>query len=212
MPAAIRAAAGKFLLARLGSLFAIAPLGAWTAVHLWSSLAAFDSPAAWQDAVTAHSSLASRVLVSILVIGPLLWHTIWGIVRLARTRPNLDLTAFSNVRYLLQRLAALGLLAFLAGHLWFAWAQPRFLQGHAEAFGDIAHAMRHDLPTMVVYLLGTLAIAYHLANGLWSFSMGWGLAVGKTALAWMQRLAVAVFIVLLAIGWGAVYALWRVGA
>ncbi|HYS10801.1 MAG TPA: hypothetical protein VEP66_18830, partial [Myxococcales bacterium] len=63
------------------------------------------------DAVTAHSSLASRVLLSILVVGPLLWHTIWGIVRFARTRPNLDLTAFSNVRYLLQRLAALGLLA-----------------------------------------------------------------------------------------------------
>src|SRR6267142_3892860 len=50
--AATRAAAGKFLLARLGSFFAIAPLGAWTAVHLWSSLAAFDSPRAWQDAVS----------------------------------------------------------------------------------------------------------------------------------------------------------------
>src|SRR5258705_8005953 len=109
--AATRAAAGKFLLAGLGSFFASAPLGAWTAVHLWSSLAAFDSPRAWQDAVTAHSSLASRVLLSILVVGPLLWHTIWGMVRFARTRPNLDLTAFSNVRYLLQRLAALGLLA-----------------------------------------------------------------------------------------------------
>ena len=55
--------------------------------------------------------------------------------------------------------------------------------------------MRHDLPTTVVYVLGTLAIAYHLGNGLWSFAMGWGFAVSKTALAWMQRLAVAAFIV-----------------
>jgi len=203
---------GRFLLARVGSLLAIAPLGAWTAVHLWSSLAAFDSPTAWQDAVTAHSSLASQVLVSILVVGPLLWHTIWGIIRLARTRPNMDLTPFSNVRYLLQRLAALGLLAFLGAHLWFAWAQPRFVQGHAETFSDIAQAMRHDLPTIVVYVLGTLAVAYHLANGLWSFAMGWGLAVSKAALAWMERLAVIAFIALLAIGWGAVYALWRAGA
>jgi hypothetical protein len=42
-----RAMAREFILARLGSLFAFAPVGVWTVVHLWHQLAAWRSPQAW---------------------------------------------------------------------------------------------------------------------------------------------------------------------
>jgi len=206
-----------FLLSRLGSLFALLPLGAWVTVHLWHQLAAFESPEAWQESVEGHVNVASAALVFVLVLGPLLWHTVWGIVRMLRSRPAVGnvavrKTAFNNLRYLLQRLSAVGLLAFLGAHLYLAWFEPRFLEGRPEPFSSISREMRFHTPTLVVYLPGVLGMAYHLANGLWSFlTMGWGITVGKSAVAWMERISLLVFLLLLAIGLAAVYGLYSGG-
>ena len=113
----------------------------------------------------------------------------------------------------MQRLSAIGLLFFLGAHLYLAWFQPRFIAGRPEPFAEIAREMRFHTPTLIVYILGVLAIAYHLANGLWSFlSMGWGVTVSKSGIAWLERVALLLFFVLLAIGWAAVYGLYAGGA
>jgi len=208
-----RAMARDFILARLGSLFAFAPLGVWVLVHLWDQLAAYRSPQAWEDSVTGHVNGASTVLVFIVVLVPLLWHTIWGIVRMFRSRPKPLQSGFSNLRYVVQRLSAVGLLLFLGAHLYLAWFEPRILEGQAEPFAEIAREMRYHAPTTLVYVLGILAIAYHLANGLWSFlTMGWGIAVSKSSIRWIERVSIVFFLVLLAIGWAAVYGLYAGGA
>lgn len=212
-----RTLARNFLLTRLGSLLALLPVGAWVTVHLWHQLAAYESPEAWEEAVEGHVNGASAALVFVLVLGPLLWHTVWGIVRMLRSRPavgntTVNRTAFNNLRYLLQRLSAVGLLAFLGAHLYLAWFEPRFLQGGPEPFSSISREMRFHTPTLVVYLLGVLGIAYHLANGLWSFmTMGWGATVSKSGIAWMERVSLIVFFLLLAIGLIAVYGLYAGG-
>jgi succinate dehydrogenase / fumarate reductase cytochrome b subunit len=207
-----RTIARNFLVARLGSFLALFPLGVWTANHLWNQLAAFSGSRTWEESVTAHSSPATAALTFTVVIVPLLWHVVWGIARLGKTRTS-TVRNFSNLRYWLQRASAVGLLAFLGAHLWLAWIQPRFVQGRPEPFSEIAREMHHHTPTLLVYVLGILAISYHLANGLWSFAtMGWGIAVSKSAQAWFERLALVVFVVLLAVGWASVYALYRAGA
>src|SRR5712664_3398309 len=157
------------------------------------------------------SSAARGVAVS--YFGVAVRSSNWMIESALVHTPNLpDIARLSNVRYIVQRLAAIGLLLFLGAHLWLAWAQPRFFQGRPEPFADIAHEMRHTWATTLVYVLGVLAIAYHLANGLWSFAMGWGITVSKRGLAWAERIAFVVFMALLTVGWSAVYALWRAGA
>jgi succinate dehydrogenase / fumarate reductase cytochrome b subunit len=211
-PLAARSIARDFLLARLGSLFAILPLGIWTVNHLWNQFAAWNGAAAWETSVEGHPSTTGAMVTFIVVLGPLAWHTVWGISRMFKTRPNRDLSRFSNLRYWLQRLSAVGLVLFLGAHLWLAWFHPRFVEGHAESCLDISHEMHFHLPTLLVYLAGTLGIAYHLANGLWSFCMGWGLTVSKSGLAWMERISMLAFVLLLAIGWAAVYALYTAGA
>jgi len=58
-----------------------------------------------------------------------------------------------------------------------------------------------------------LGIAYHLANGFWSFmTMGWGITVSKSGMRWLERLSIAFFVLLLALGWAAIYGLYRGGA
>ena len=113
----------------------------------------------------------------------------------------------------MQRLSAIGLLFFLGAHLYLAWFEPRFIHGRPEPFAEISREMHFHGPTLWVYILGVLAIAYHLANGLWSFlSMGWGLTVSKSGIAWMERVSLLLFVALLAIGWAAIYALYAGGA
>ncbi|MCI0571457.1 MAG: succinate dehydrogenase [Myxococcaceae bacterium] len=203
----------QFWFSRLGSLLAVLPLGVWTVNHIWDNLAAFAGADAWQEAVTEHRDPATFALTVFIVWAPLLIHAIWGTIRLFSFRPNnVSYPYYGNFKYLLQRLAAVGVLAFIGAHIWLAFLQPRLLEGHAESFIDISREMRFHVPTLVVYVLGTLGVAYHLANGIWSFSMGWGLAVGKKSLKRMDIIAILLFLVLLAASWATIYAMYNAGS
>lgn len=202
----------SFFRTRLGSILAVVPLGAWTVLHLWNNLAAFRGAKAWQSAVTDHKHAAAELVTGFIVLAPLLIHTIWGISRMRATRVNVGkYSYFANWKFLLQRLSALGVLGFLGAHIWLAKLQPRLVLGHPETFADISNQMHHHTPTLVVYLLGTLGVAYHLANGLHTFTMGWGLVSSRRALRQLDAFALGAFVVLLAMSWGAIYALWEAG-
>ncbi len=207
------APAGQHIRARLGSLLAVVPLGVWTVLHLWDNLAAWTSASAWQSSVTGHRHPAAMVTSFVIVMVPLLIHTAWGIGRLLGSRPNNHrVRTFGNLKYLLQRASAVGVLLFLCAHVWLAFLRPRLVLGHAETFEDISREMRHHGPTLVVYVLGTLGVAYHLANGVFTFAMGWGLTTSHAGLRRVVRGSMVLFVILLAMSWGAIYALWRAGA
>lgn len=188
------------------------PLAVWTVLHLWNNLSAFQGASAWQTAVTEHAHPLAQLFTSVIVLLPLVLHTIWGINRLRTARVNVQkYSFFANLRYILQRLSAVGLMAFLGAHIWLAMLHPRLQEGHAEPFGEIAKEMHHHTPTLVVYLLGTLAVAYHLANGISTFAMGWGLVVSRRALKKLEAVTYAVFVLLLAMSWASIYALYAAG-
>jgi succinate dehydrogenase cytochrome b subunit len=206
------ASTGSFYRARIASFLAIAPLGIWTALHLWDNLSAFGGAQAWEQSVTAARHPLHQALLVVVVLLPLVLHTVWGIVRLVSFRPNnVRYGNYDNLKYLLQRLSAIGLLAFIGAHLWLAWAQPRFVEGRPEPFVEISHEMAHHTPTLVVYILGILAVSYHLANGIQTFAMGQGLVASAGALRRLEWVVYLTFAILLAMGWGSVFALWRAG-
>jgi len=206
-------ARASFVRARLASLLAIAPLGVWTMGHLWHNLAAFQGADAWQTAVTQYPHPFAQAFTGIVVLLPLAIHTVWGIARLGSARPNnLRYGFYANLKYALQRLAGVGVLAFLGAHLWLAMLKPRVTEGHAEAFADIAQEMHFHTPTLVVYVLGTLGVCYHLANGAQTFCMSWGLVSSRAGLRRLEGLTLVAFVLLLAMAWGTIYALWAAGA
>ncbi|TAK22019.1 MAG: succinate dehydrogenase [Myxococcaceae bacterium] len=212
---------GGFL-PRLGSVLAIAPLGVWVAWHLWENLYAWRGDAAWSEravdtVVTAEGRAyvgnpLSAALVSAVVFAPLLIHVAWGLRRLSMAKPN-GYRFFGNAKYVLQRLSALGLLGFIAAHVYLARIGPGLHSptGH-ESFEDLAGHMRHHLPTLVVYLLGVLGTTFHLANGVYTASFIHGIAASPRAQRRMQAVSVALFVVLLGVGWGAVAGLYVAGA
>ena len=208
--ASVARSRGGFLGSRLGSLLAVLPLGVWTLGHLWNNLAAFQGESQWQAAVTQYPHPLAQFATAIVVLLPLVLHAVWGIGRLFTTQPNnVRYGYFANLKYVLQRLSAIGLLLFIGAHLWLAMLRPRFVEGRAETFADLSHEMHFHGPTFAVYVLGTLALAYHLANGLHTFAMGWGLVSSRRALRKLEAGVLLLFVVFLAMGWGAIYALYR---
>jgi succinate dehydrogenase / fumarate reductase cytochrome b subunit len=206
-------ARSSFLRSRIASVLAIVPLGVWTFFHLWHALYAFQGAEAWQKELTEYPHPYAEALTGIVVLLPLAIHTVWGIGRLATSRPNtLRYRTYANLKYLLQRLAALGVLAFLGAHLWLALLKPRLVENHAETFADLAQHMHFHMPTLVTYVLGILGVAYHLANGVQTSCMSWGVVTTQRGLRRLEGVAIALFVLLLAMGWGAVYALWAAGA
>jgi len=201
------------LRSRLGTILAILPLGVWTIIHLWNNLSAFGGAEAWERDVTHYRNPVVQGITYSIVLLPLLIHTVWGLLRMPQNRPNnVKYTYFNNLRYLLQRLSALGVLLFLGAHLWLALLKPRLFVGHAETFPAISHEMRHHLPTLVVYLLGTLGVTYHLANGIATSAFGLGLVTSRKSMKRVENFAIPLFLAFLAMAWGAIYALWRAGA
>jgi len=203
----------QFIRSRLASLLAVAPLGVWTVAHVWGNLSAFRGEQAWTQTVTTYAHPFSYGITLVVVFAPLLLHTFWGIGRIFMTKPNVVQYAYyANFKYVLQRLAAIGVLAFLCAHVWLAMLEPRLVEGHPEAFAELAGEMRHHGPTLVVYLLGTLGVAYHLANGLQTVAFSLGMVKSKQAQSRLEPWALVFFLVLLAMCWGVIYAFWRAGA
>jgi succinate dehydrogenase / fumarate reductase cytochrome b subunit len=200
------------LQSRLGSFLAVVPLTFWVINHLWDNLAAYQGAAAWQSSVTVYAHPFSMALGFLLSLVPLLMHTGWGLVRLFSFRPNnLAYNNYGNLKYILQRVTAVGVLFFLGAHLWKAFLAPRLLGGSPEAFEDIAREMRFHGPTLGVYVLGTLGVAYHVANGLQNFCMAWGIFASERSMRRFEPVVLILFLVLLAMAWGALFALYQAG-
>jgi succinate dehydrogenase / fumarate reductase, cytochrome b subunit len=211
--ASASATRASFVRARLASALAVFPLGAWTLVHLYDNLFAFSGARSWESAVTEYPHPFAQAMTAIVVLLPLGLHTVWGIGRLGAIRPNnLSYPFYGNLKFLLQRVTAIGVLFFLGAHLWLALLRPRLVEGHAEPFADIAQQMHSHMPTLATYLLGTLGVAYHLANGAQTFCMGWGVVSSGRALRRLEGWVIVFFVVMLAMSWGAIYALWAAGA
>lgn len=200
----------RYVLEKLGSFVGIVPLGLWTAVHLWNNLSAFSGARAWNESVTHHSNATGELVGLATLIFFLVWHAIWGIVRMAKGKPNAQ-PFLGNWRWWLQRITAIGLFFFIGAHLVLAKFEPLFETGRPETFQDIAAHMAHHPPTLVVYILGIAAIAYHLGNGLWNFCFSFGLLTSQRGLKWGTWVATFVVLVLLVVGWLAVFALWQAG-
>jgi len=202
-----------FLRARLASFLAVFPLSVWTFFHLWHALSGFQGADEWQAAMTEYPHPVAEALTGIVVLLPLAIHTVWGIGRLASSRPNnVRYRFYGNLKYLLQRLAGVGVLLFLGAHMWLALLKPRIVEGHPESFADLAEHMHFHGPTLATYVLGILGVSFHTANGLQSFCMGWGVVTSQKGLRRLEGISLVVFLLLLAMGWGAVYALWAAGA
>jgi succinate dehydrogenase / fumarate reductase, cytochrome b subunit len=213
----------EFLIRRLHSLLGIVPLGLYMVVHLTTNASLLNGSETFQKAVyMIHTPGKLLPLIEWgAIFLPLIFHAVIGVWIAKTARLNSDKYSFtSNKRYTWQRYTGFIALVYLFCHIlhlhgWahFEWWQAilhkvglgQFLPYRASS--TLATAMQGYL-WPAFYLVGMLACVYHLANGLWTAGITWGIWISAAAQQRASKVCVVLGLLLAVIGvsawWAAV--------
>lgn len=179
----------EFLIRRLHSLSGLIPVGAFMCVHLTVNASVLNGPETFQENVYGIHALGKILpLVEwVFIFLPLLFHAAVGVWIITTGVPNTTHYAYgANVRYTLQRASGMIALLFILYHVfhmhgwfhfdwWLAMAEP--LGGYQfrpyNAPSTAGAALQNPL-IVAFYALGIVASVFHLANGLWTMGITWG--------------------------------------
>ena len=178
-----------FFLRRLHSLTGIIPVGVFLCVHLTINSTIIHGGEAFQTAVDGIHLLGKVGLLTALevvfIFLPILFHAVWGVLIWWSGQMNVAAYQYGgNVRYTLQRIAGLVAFVFIVYHLWHVhWLGQPLGGGFFDPHRAAATAAEALQPWYLrgLYGIGLLAAVYHLANGIWTFLITWGITVGPQA-------------------------------
>ena len=183
-----------WLLRRLHSLSGIIPIGGFLFFHFFENAFVLKGGAMWWKETEFTRNLPFQIAVEAFVLWiPILYHAIYGLVITATAQPN-DYPYERNYQYTLQRIT--GILAFLfigfhvistRGLYYAAGIETNYLRMHNFMMNPLI---------LTTYLVGLLACVYHLTNGIFTFTITWGIAVGPRAQTLVNRACVALFIIM----------------
>lgn len=208
-PRTTRGAEGRraFALRKLHSLSGVVPVGVFVVLHLWSQSSALRGRAAYDASLARADALPLQPLLEIvLVLVPLVFHASYGLVLTARSRPTVGAHPTSrNWMYTAQRVTGLVSFAWIAWHLGQTWI-PRLVghvglrQVYPTLVADLS-ATRAGVPiAALITVAGVGAASFHLAHGLWSAAVGWGLLVTRRAQSAAGAAVVVLGLALFALG------------
>lgn len=194
----------SFVIRRLHSLSGLVPVGGYMVIHLAVNASVINGEASFQSNVAnIHKFGALLPLLEwTLIFIPILFHAIVGMFIVAGSLPNTHNYGYeANVRYTLQRVTGVLAFFFIGLHVfhmhgWFhnAWwveyvvgpfGGGQFKPYNATSTAGIA---LQPITVATVYIVGIVACVYHLANGIWTMGITWGLWTSPAA----QRRALGV--------------------
>ncbi len=151
-------------------------------VHLVTNASVLNGPETFQKQVdTIHSLGVVLPLVEwTFIFIPLLFHALFGVLIIRSGHSNAGQYPLQrNIRYTLQRWT--GMIAFVLHSLpRVAIALDGQAAGGRKVRSPLCHQQRrhnHSAPLVwvqAIYAIGVLACVYHLANGLWTMGITWG--------------------------------------
>ena len=211
-----------FLLRKMHQLSGIVPLGAFLLEHFYTNSKAVHPTLGQQgfnDAVKDLQAIPYILLVEITFIFiPLLYHALYGLVITVEARPNnLNYPYPRNWFYTIQRVTGVILFFFILFHL------LNFRFGLVPGLNNlsVAHnpgqafqivSREFSMPwIMLIYVVGITSTVWHFANGIWLFTVDWGIAIGARAQRLTGYACIGFGVVLLFVGINAMVAFVRPG-
>ncbi|MEJ7623306.1 MAG: hypothetical protein WKF34_04890 [Pyrinomonadaceae bacterium] len=206
-----------FLLRKLHQITGIVPLGMFFLVHMFTNSTALNGAASFNEHVATIHDIPFLLLIEIFgIFLPLLFHSVYGVMISAEAKPNaLNYGYGRNWFYIFQRVTGIFLFFFLVFHI----LNFRFglvpglnltpVAGNADrAFAIVASEFQITW-VVVVYILGVLATAWHLAYGFFLFAVDWGIVIGEKAQKTVLAGCLGLAVMLSAVGVNAVFAFIR---
>ena len=171
----------QFLIYRLFSLAGLIPIGAYVVVHLITNATVLNGAGTYQAAVNQIHSLGVilPVVEWVFIFIPLLFHATIGWIIIFSGMPNSSAYPYNgNIRYTLQRATGMIVFAFIVWHVIQMHHLGVMLGGGKfepeAATSSVAETL--DKPWVrVLYGIGVVCAVYHLANGLWTQGITWGI-------------------------------------
>ena len=171
----------QFALRRLHSLSGIVPIGLYVLFHLGVNAFAASGPQTYNEIAEFLESLPYLLAIEIPFIWlPILYHAGYGIYIHATGRPNpFQYPYGNNWLYWIQRWSGIVTLVFIGWHFW-QTRLANYIYGRPIEFRMMADILS-DRGWLAFYVVGLIAVSYHLANGLRGFLLTWGAVVGDRA-------------------------------
>lgn len=180
---------------KLFSFLGLVPLAIYLVVHLGAQAQAWVGEERYSELNASwHQNPYYWPIVAALIYFPLLYHAVYGLILSFKGRPNLTRAPyFANLKYLLQRVTAVGLLLFIPAHVYKTRIETTMQGGRiwdhmVEGF--------HEPLTVTVYIVCMLAMAFHVANGFWLGGITWGLTISRKSQRAWQTASIFIFLVL----------------
>ncbi|MEX0937863.1 MAG: succinate dehydrogenase [Pirellulales bacterium] len=206
----------QFLIRRLHSLSGLIPIGAFLVLHLVTNASVLGGPASFQANVDRIHSLGVilPVVEWLFIFIPLIFHAVVGFAIIQGGLPNTGSYPYSgNIRYTLQRATGIIAFVFIFAHvLHLHWVGEPLKNVNEEVFAQFepesatsstAAALQASLLVQFFYAVGILSTVFHLANGIWTLGITWGLWTTPDAMRRANYVSLTVGVVLGAIGLGA---------
>ena len=178
-----------FLLRKLHQLTGVVPLGVYYFVHIYTNSTAMSGSKVFNDHVQDIHNMPYLLFIEIFgIFIPLLFHSIYGVLISAEAKMNVLSYGYGrNWFYTFQRVTGIFLFLFLLFHI----LNLRFglipglnltpVAGNADrAFSIVSNEFSHAW-VLVIYVLGVVATAWHLAYGFFLFAVDWGIVIGEKA-------------------------------
>ncbi len=190
-----------YWLKRLHSLTGVVPVGLFLLWHLFANSYALHGPAAYNGISGFLARLPYVQLIELFGIGlPILFHMVLGVILVTTGQASLGRYPYAhNWMYVMQRVTGLILVPYIFYHVWATRLSPPVLAGDEDLYGLMVKQLAN--PWVFAFsVLGVLSAAWHFGNGLFGFSIHWGLANGWTAQRRLARVGFLVFLVLALVG------------
>ncbi|HBS29084.1 MAG TPA: succinate dehydrogenase [Phycisphaerales bacterium] len=222
-----------YLLRRLHSLTGVMPIGLFLFLHLTTNSSivwgvingtkhgdVHPGAATFLHEVSFIHSLPALILIEVFGLWlPIAFHSVLGVYYATTGRSNVKHYGYqANWRYTLQRLSGYFGVLFIFYHVatlrWgWNWLVPGGTKWSAEyAASTMAMALQgseNGLTAVGVlvsafYMLGVSLLVFHLANGLWTAAITWGLTISRGAQRRWGYACAAIGAGLMLMAWSAV--------
>lgn len=187
---------GSFYLKRLMSFLGMVPVGAFVLQHFFSNSYIFLSEQAYNEHSRFLTSLPMVVAIELLFIYlPIFLHAALGLAIIYRGQSDVaHYGIFRNWLYFFQRLSGFLALIFIATHSYTTRIRT-FFAGTEMTAASMSETLRHPF-WFWFYLVGIVMVAFHFANGLWSFMVTWGITTGPKAQRASAAATMGLFVVM----------------